>query len=296
MSPSVRLNALKPVQVGPGVHWYIRAHPVLVVRPQDMTITAHNDGSKTAAVAVRISYPYAQELFEEYGEVWSRNFNSVNPNNDLDAACACFYGEVEFEDEDPDGDEVEEEDDPADPDEGLGSGTVTAPGVYDPEKAEEELLKCNNPRKLPLEDFAARGRIVVLPPDDPAVTLVTFRLYVIGRTGVIGEVPVRFVASRTIFGAAHSVYGTTEVHMDDHTMEGQPLTHTIRPGTGGHGLSARDDDGTSTTQAQALGRRVDHIAPAAGPAIFDVVARYPLNLINYGFQNVTRDVHATRLR
>lgn len=259
-------------------------------------MTTNGDGSKTASVAVRISYPYAQELYEDFGQVWSRKFNSINPNNGLDAACACYYGEVEFENEDPDGDEVEEEDDPKDPDEGLGSGTVKAPGVYDPEKAEEDLLRCNNPRRLPMENFAGSGRIVILPHDDPAVTLITFRLYVLGRTGVLGEVPVRFAASRTIFGAASAVYGTTQVHVVDHEIDGMPLKHAIKMGSGGHGLSARDDDGTSTTAAQSIGRRVDHIAPAAGPAIIDVVARFPLELINYGWQNVTRDVHATRIR
>lgn len=299
VAPAIELNSLRPAQVGPGnpwsgEPWYMRACPILIVRPEDAELRTLPDGTVEAHVQPVISWPYEPEYHhrQEFDFVSTRAFNSSNPNLSMDAACRCFYGEVDLDPPDVDADDDEEIDEPIDPG-GLGDGTINLPpGVYDEKLEDEALLRCNNPRTLNMPNFVAEGRIVIFP--HPAADRTVIRLYIHDANKRLIEVFVRYVASRNIFSATSPTYGTTHVGIDDHHIpDAGAFSHAVRPGSGGSGAQSGSDISSLT----AIGRDARFVAPGAGPAIIDVTAMYPMTVSTPGGGRlVTQSAWGTRIR
>lgn len=296
LAPALELNSLRPAQIGliddTSGDWFMRAHPVIVFRPEDLGLFTQPETGITRARAVAvISYPYENEYFiSNLDQVFTRAFNSINPRDSASPACLCFYGDTDLGPENPDDDEeIELPDDPPQ----LGDGIVTAPGIYDPEKEDELLLQCSNPKTIPMDAFTARGRIIIYPHPDADYT--DFLVYVRDAEGRLIDMFTRFVASRNIFGPASPVYGSTELGLDDHVVDGAAYGHAIGGGLSGSG-TASGGDGISSGSQRKIRREVTLIGTGAGPAIVDVTVRYPLVVTQSGFRFTTLSAWATRLR
>ncbi|KIN72677.1 hypothetical protein Z949_1855 [Sulfitobacter guttiformis KCTC 32187] len=297
LAPSVELNALAPLQVGydvpgapsGGFEWYMRSHPAMVIRPEDMTLeTQPVTGITTARAQVIIAYPYADEyaVTSDALDLFSNQaFNHVDPSGSMSPACLCFYGDGTPPD-DSDDDVVELQD----PDPELGTGTVRAPGIYNEEWEDSELTQCSSPKRLPMDAFSAHGRLIIIPHPDADYTdfLISVRD---GQGRVIGTFT-RFIASRSIFGPASAVYGETELGLDDHTVGGSAYGHNVALGRGGSGPRS-DSDGLA---GRNIARDVTKIAPNAGPAIIDVSVKYPLSVRTVSNRLITLDAWGTRIR